>query len=392
LVYCKQRLIMKTGALYKNCRLCPRSCGVDRLAGQAGYCGEGADLRIAFAGLHLGEEPPLTGEGGSGTVFVSGCNLRCSICQNWQISNGTKGADGCRTGGGECLGRAVTTGEFAEICLALQNGGAENVNIVTGSHAVPALVDGITAAKTAGLGIPVVWNSSGYENPETLDLLDGLVDTWLPDLKTLDTALAARLFNAPGYPAAAVPAILWMTRNRPGKVIIRHLILPGYLDSTRAVLRWFADNAASNGALLSLMSQYTPIKGSGEWGVGSGDRLRRYRQEGNLRPSVSVEGRNSDNNIASDSSPHTSNQKPYSLLPTPYSLPHRYLSRPEYDTVLGWLGEFGIEDGFCQDYVTGSDWLPDFTRTSPFSSGLSVPVWHWRNRIENEKNAENKVE
>jgi putative pyruvate formate lyase activating enzyme len=246
------------------------------------------------------------------------------------------------------LGRAVTTEEFAEICLALQNGGAENVNIVTGSHAVPALVTGITAAKAAGLRIPVVWNSSGYENPETLDLLDGCVDTWLPDLKTLDTALAARLFNAPGYPAAAVSAILrMMGGDRPGKVIIRHLILPGHLESTRTVLRWFADNAAGNGAVLSLMSQYTPISVSSEQGAVSS-------------------GSNSDNAPQSH-------------------IPRRFLSRHEYDTVVGWLGEFGIEDGFCQDYVTGSDWLPDFNRTNPFSSELSVPVWHYKLGMRNEK-------
>jgi putative pyruvate formate lyase activating enzyme len=250
------------------------------------------------------------------------------------------------------LGRIVATEEFAEICLALQNSGAENVNIVTGSHAVPALVEGLTAAKAQGMGIPVVWNSSGYEKPETLDLLDGLVDTWLPDLKTLDTALAEgnlgpvgprcrvaeRLFNAPNYPDAAIAAILWML-NKPGKVIIRHLILPGYLDSTRAVLRWFADNAGGKGALLSLMSQYTP---------------------------VGIRDSNSDNN-------------PQSLIPS------RYLNKHEYDTVLGWLGEFGIEDGFCQDYVTGSDWLPDFNRENPFSSELSVPVWHYKREIKNEK-------
>jgi putative pyruvate formate lyase activating enzyme len=298
----------------------------------------------------------LSGEGGSGTVFVSGCNLRCALCQNWQISGGTEGTAGTA---GECLGRTVSTGEFAEICLALQNKGAENVNIVTGSHAVPALVEGLNAAKAQGLGIPVVWNSSGYENPETLGLLDGLVDIWLPDLKTLDTTLATRLFNAPNYPGAAVSAILRMLGNRPGKVIIRHLILPGYLESTRAVLRWFADNAAGNGAVLSLMSQYTPV-GIRDQGSGIG-------------------GSNSDNSIASVSYPDNSNNNPQSLVPSPQSLiPGRFLNRHEYDTVLGWLGEFGIEDGFCQDYVTGSDWLPDFTRANPFSSGLSVPVWHWK--------------
>jgi putative pyruvate formate lyase activating enzyme len=253
------------------------------------------------------------------------------------------------------VGRAVSTEEFAEICLALQNKGAENVNIVTGSHAVPALAGGITAAKAEGLNIPVVWNSSGYENPETLDLLDGLVDIWLPDLKTLDTALAERLFNAPDYPSAAVSAILRMLAG-PGKVIIRHLILPGYLESTRAVLRWFAENAAGNGALLSLMSQYTPITMSNEQVAMSNEKT--------CLPHCSLLTDNCS------FSPHS---------------PNRFLSRREYDTVVGWLGEFGIEDGFCQDYVTGSDWLPDFTRANPFLSELSVPVWHFKLGMRNEK-------
>ncbi|MDR0290543.1 MAG: radical SAM protein [Treponema sp.] len=309
---------MDISGLYKSCRLCPRLCGVDRLADAGGYCGESAQLRLAFAGLHRGEEPPLSGEGGSGTIFVSGCNLGCNLCQNWQISTGK--AVGAHAG--KRLGRAVGTDEWVSICLELQNRGAENINIVTGSHAVPAIAQGLSAAKTAGLRIPVLWNSSGYEIPETLEILNGFVDTYLPDLKTLDCDLAARFFNAPDYPQAASRAILWMLqqgRQRSCQVIIRHLILPGYLESTRAVLRWFADNA--QGAALSLMTQYTPI----------------------------VNAQN---------------------------MPGRFLNKQEYDTVLDWLDEFGIEDGFCQELVTGSDWLPDFRRPNPFSSELSVAVWH----------------
>jgi putative pyruvate formate lyase activating enzyme len=340
-------------ALYKNCRLCPRACGADRLAGPGGYCGESDRLRLAFAGLHRGEEPPLSGEGGSGTIFVTGCNLGCGLCQNWQISTGGKAAifagDGGKTAdgsAGERLGRIVGTDEFVSICLALQNRGAENINIVTGSHAVPAIVQGLSAAKTSGLRIPVLWNSSGYERSSTLELLDGLVDTYLPDLKTLDSGLAAQLLNAPDYPQAAMQAILWMLRQgrqqcqqpsqgqnrQPCQVIIRHLILPGYLESTRAVLRWFADNAqgvANGTAALSLMTQYTPI-------------------------------------VSAD----TTGGKQHHI-------PGRFLNQQEYDTVLGWLDEFGIEDGFCQELVTGNDWLPDFRRPNPFSSDLSVAVWHW---------------
>ena len=297
-------------ALYKNCRLCPRFCGVDRLAGSRGYCGEDSRLRLAFAGLHSGEEPPLSGSRGSGTVFISGCNLGCGFCQNRQISSHT----------GEHLGRAVSIEEFTDICLELQNRKAQNINIVTGSHAVPAIVQGLDAAKAAGLVIPALWNSSGYESFETLEILGDRIKTWLPDLKTLDTNLAGKFLNAQDYPQIAVQAIQWMMKNRPGDVIIRHLILPGYLESTRSVLRWFADNASGK-AQLSLMSQYTPM-----------DYV---------------------------------------------DAPGRYLSKREYETVLGWLGDFGIEDGFCQELVTSSDWLPDFSRTNPFSSGLSVPVWHY---------------
>jgi len=319
---------MDISTLYQNCRLCPRACGVNRLAGPDGFCGESSQLRLAFAGLHRGEEPPLSGKGGSGTIFVSGCNLGCIFCQNWQISGGGQTVKRHEQRQGRHLGRPVSTDEFTAICLELQKKSAENINIVTGSHAVPAIVQGLIAAKTAGLSIPVLWNSSGYESLETLELLDGHIDTYMPDLKTLDSSLAAKFFNAPDYPQAASQAILWMIRHRSQQeschVIIRHLILPGHLESTRAVLRWFADNAQGS-ALLSLMSQYTPIAET--------DGLEQS--------------------------------------------PGRFLSKREYETVLGWLGEFGIEDGFCQELLTGSDWLPDFNRGNPFSSDLSVAVWHF---------------
>jgi len=301
--------------LYSPCRLCPRNCGVDRVAGEKGFCGESALLRIAFAGLHRGEEPPLVGSGGSGTIFVSGCNLGCAFCQNYQISQGE---------GSARLGAMVSAEDFAEICVKLRDRGAENINIVTGSHAIPAIVEGISAARKAGVNLPVLWNSSAYETPEALELLRDHGDIFLPDLKTTDSGIAAKFFNALDYPAVSQSAILKMCEmaNAREKVIVRHLILPGYLESTRLALRWFADNAKDR-ALLSLMTQYTPITGRGQ------------------------------------------------------TAPDRYLSADEYETVLGWLEEFKIEDGFCQELVTGSDWLPDFRRANPFSSELSVPVWHF---------------
>ena len=328
---------------YKNCRLCPRHCGVDREAGQRGYCGETADLRIAFAGIHRGEEPPITGEGGSGAIFVSGCNLGCAFCQNYQISKPALG--------NASLGRQVDADGFAGICLSLQEKGAENINIVSGSHAAPAIAAGIGEARKRGLGLPVLWNSSGYDGMETLTILKGLVDVYLPDLKTLDPDIAARFFNAPDYPEHAVRAVQKMLENKgtlvykthPGQdgktetmlsgVIVRHLVIPGLLENTRQVLAWFSENCLGYGcvngrALLSLMTQYRPVTPFGQ-----GDKT---------------------------------------------GIPGRHISENEYKQVLSMLDEFKIDDGFCQELITGSDWLPDFTRFNPFSSELSLPVWHWR--------------
>jgi len=309
---------------YKSCRLCPRNCGVDRLAGEIGFCGETSELRIGAAVIHKGEEPPLVGTGGSGTIFISGCNLGCAFCQNYQISQG-EDLNGLKNAAS--LGRTVSVQEFAGICAALCEKGAENINIVTGSHAVPGLIEGFIEMRKAGVQLPVLWNSSGYDGMESLELLKDYVDIYLPDLKTLDSEVSAKFFNAPDYPDVAATAVLKMIelaggkfpKNAREKVIIRHLILPGYLESTRSVLRWFTDNVKDH-AMLSLMTQYTPIP-------------NRRRQ-----------------------------------------MPQRFLSAEEYKTVIKWLDEFKIEDGFCQELVTGSDWLPDFKRHNPFSSELSVPV------------------
>jgi putative pyruvate formate lyase activating enzyme len=295
---------------------------VNRLEGQRGFCGETADLRLAFAGIHKGEEPPITGAGGSGTIFVSGCNLGCSFCQNYQLSSGKPLS--------KSIGQAVSQEEFAEICLALEKHGAENINIVTGSHAAPALALGITAARKKGLSIPVLWNSSGYDGMESLEILKDLVDVYLPDLKTLDSNFAEKFFNAPDYGEHATAAILKMIEYRELRldetmlsgVMVRHLVIPGFLENTRQVLAWFAEHCKGR-ALLSLMTQYTPVE-------------------------------------------------------TDVIIPGRYISEDEYETVLSMLDEFEIDDGFCQELITGSDWLPDFTRANPFSSELSVPVWHYK--------------
>jgi putative pyruvate formate lyase activating enzyme len=293
-------------------------------------------LCVAAASLHGGEEPPLTGGGkGSGTIFVTGCNLGCRFCQNSQISqNG--------------MGRAVTTEEFAFICHELARRGAANINIVTGSHAIPALAEGLRAVRKTGLGLPVLWNTSAYETVEALTFLDDcrtetrLVDIWLPDLKTLDGDIARRYFAAPDYPEKATAAIRFMLDRAPlvwdglpfesalkRGVIIRHLVLPGMMASTRDVLRWFAENARDR-ALLSLMTQYTPV---------TTDKA------------------------------------------LPGTVPDRYLNEAENAAVLAMLDEFGIDDGFVQEMSPDDEWLPDFAKTNPFGSALSVPVWHWKTGI-----------
>jgi putative pyruvate formate lyase activating enzyme len=327
---------------------------VNRLEGQRGFCGETSALRLAFAGIHRGEEPPVTGAGGSGTIFVSGCNLGCVFCQNFQISQGKHTSkENCVSHG---VGRAVDTENFAEICLALQERGAENINIVTGSHAAPALALGIEAARKKGLFIPVLWNSSGYERQETLEILKNVVDVYLPDLKTLDREIANRFFNAPDYGEHATASILKMIEYRELRfsqektlqeilvsgVMVRHLVIPGFLENTRQVLRWFAENCKGR-ALLSLMTQYVP----------SGRSKKRKSNSG------------------------CSAASGYTPVETDVKIPERCISENEYETVLSMLSEFSIDDGFCQELVTNSDWLPDFTLPNPFSSELSFSVWHY---------------
>lgn len=317
--------------VYEHCTACPKNCGVNRNAGQRGECGETAELRIAWAGLHFGEEPPVTGIGGSGTVFVTGCNLCCSFCQNFQISQ-------------QGMGRAVTEKEFIDICLTLQEAAAENINIVTGSHAIPALSAGLRAAKRQGLTIPVVWNSSAYETVEAIAELKAVVDGWLPDLKTLDTETARRIFVAQDYPERACEAIEAMARLSPlmltapddrypfGKMqsglIVRHLALPGKLEDTKTILRWFSKNLKHK-ALLSLMTQYTP--------VAANPNTRRIT-----------------------------------------AFPNRLLNETEDEELRTFLENYGIDDGFYQELVSDTGWLPDFTRVQTFSSALSKPLWHWK--------------
>jgi putative pyruvate formate lyase activating enzyme len=323
---------------YGRCLLCPRACAVDRRAGQLGFCGEGHRLRLSWAGLHRGEEPPVSGEGGAGTFFFPGCTLRCPFCQNDQISH-------------ESLGSEISEGELAVLMLRLQERGAESINLVTAGHFAPGVVAALRQARQAGLALPAVWNSSGFESAEGLELLREVVDIYLPDCKTLDGELARRLLGAASYPEAARASILAMVRTRPLRyegerlrqgVIVRHLVLPGRLGSTRQVLEWFARELHER-ALLSLMFQYTP-----------NPRKERTRE------------------------------------PDPRgAAPSRRIRRRECDTVLGWLSELGIEEGFVQDPSPGdvpappggTGWLPDFCRANPFPQGQAETLWHFRDPL-----------
>jgi putative pyruvate formate lyase activating enzyme len=304
---------------YAPCLLCPRACAVDRTGGNTGFCGETRLVRAACACLHFGEEPPVTGTGGSGTVFFTGCTLRCRSCQNAQVSQ-------------QGFGAALSAEGLRDVFLRLQREGA--VNAVTGTHFLPDILSSFHAARARGLTIPLVWNSSGYETVESVGMLAPHVDFFLPDLKTLDPQLAAYWFGAADYPRTAAEAILAMVDARPLErgpdglpirgVIVRHLVLPGRIDATRDVLAWFARNVADRG-LLSLMSQYTPIPGQ--------------------------------------------------PLEPPFD---RGLTGEEWDEALAALEQAGIDDGYVQELTPGAEWLPDFARARPFSSELSRMVWHAR--------------
>ena len=238
------------------CMLCPRSCGADRANGKTGYCKETATVRVARISLHMWEEPCISGENGSGTIFFSGCPLRCVFCQNKQIALGEKGA-------------ALATDELCDAFLLLQEIKAENVNLVTPTHFVPQIVKAIERAKTKGLTIPIVYNTSSYECVETLKMLDGLVDIYLPDLKYQSDELSRRYSNAPDYFAYATKAIDEMVRQTGKPVfaqnrmkrgtIVRHMIMPGRTKDSINIIRYLYEKYQDD-VFLSIMNQYTPPK------------------------------------------------------------------------------------------------------------------------------------
>lgn len=272
---------------FSHCRLCPRRCGVNRLAGETGYCGQTARLKAARAALHMWEEPCISGAAGSGTVFFSGCNLRCCYCQNHDIALGQ-------------TGREITPQRLSDIFLELQQKGAANLNLVTPTHFIPLIIPALQQARSEGLTLPVVYNCGGYEAPETLRLLDGLIDIYLPDLKYCSSDLSGRYSHAEDYFEQAKTALAEMFRQvgkpvfddarTPSRfiplhevsgpsvspadstaavypadtpllrrgMIVRHLVLPGQVKDTKKILHYLHDAYGSD-IYVSVMCQYTPL-------------------------------------------------------------------------------------------------------------------------------------
>lgn len=237
----------------QHCTLCPRACGANRQK-IVGLCGGGAELRAARTALHFWEEPCISGTGGAGAIFFSGCSLRCCYCQNQQISQ-------------EGFGKVLSIAQLSEVILRLQEEGAETIDLVTGSHYTPWIAESLQQVKKK-LHIPVVWNSSGYESSEILSLLNGLIDVYLPDWKYVDNALAATYSGIPDYCTVTEQAITEMVQQ-VGKpvfqngilksgVLIRHLILPGQRHASIALMRQIAARFPNGTVLVSLMGQYTP--------------------------------------------------------------------------------------------------------------------------------------
>ncbi len=291
--------------MIKKCCLCPRKCNVDRGV-QTGYCGVGNTLRVARAALHFWEEPCISGEDGSGAVFFTGCNLRCVFCQNYQIARAEQGKE-------------ITIERLAEIFMELQAQKANNINLVTGTHYVPQIADALRMAKEKGLHIPVVYNCGGYESVEALKMLEGLVDIYLPDFKYLDEERAKRYSHAKDYPTVAKAALAEMIRQQPQAefdergimtkgVIVRHLMLPGGIKDSKAVVNYLYETYG-NQIYMSLLNQYTPL-------------------------------------------PHVAD----------YPEINRKLKKFEYDRLVDYAISLGVENGFIQEGETAKEsFIPAFT-------------------------------
>ena len=288
-----------------KCSLCPRMCLTD-LSKITGYCGVKNTLRVARAALHFWEEPCISGEEGSGAVFFSGCNLRCVFCQNYHIARAEQGKE-------------ITVERLSEIFLELQTQKANNINLVTATHYVPQVVLALRRAKEQGLHIPVVYNCGGYESVETLKMLEGLVDIYLPDFKYIDGERAKRYSHAENYPLIAKDALEEMVRQQPEAkfdkrgimqkgVIVRHLMLPGGIKDSKAVVKYLYETYGDS-IYISLMNQYTPL-------------------------------------------PHVAD----------FPEIDRKLKKFEYDRLVDYAISLGVENGFIQEGETASEsFIPAFT-------------------------------
>lgn len=292
-------------SLLKDCTLCPRDCHVNRTNGKKGYCKVSEDLIVARAALHIWEEPCISGEEGSGTVFFSGCSLGCVYCQNHNIASGT-------------AGKQITIERLSDIFQELQEKGANNINLVTPSHYVPQINDAVQKARGKGLHLPIVYNSSGYDKVETLRLLDGIVDVYLPDFKYMNPEPALKYSNCKDYFRIASLAIEEMVRQVGGPVfdergimkkgvIVRHLTLPGYLEDSKKIIKYLYDTYGDT-IYVSIMNQYTPL-----------EHIREY-------PDI-----------------------------------NRRITAQEYDELIDYALQLGVENGFIQEGGTADDsFIPEF--------------------------------
>ncbi len=295
--------------MLEHCLLCPRKCNINRVAGQKGACGQTVEIMAARAALHMWEEPCISGENGSGAVFFSGCPLGCVFCQNKKISDGA-------------AGKIITVKRLAEIFFELKEKGANNINLVTPDHFIPQITEAIDIAKENGFDLPFVYNCSGYETVEALKLLDGYVDIYLPDFKYMSPVISAKYSGAANYSEIAEEAVAEMVRQTGGKkmyfdengimqkgVIVRHLQLPGCICDSRDVISYLY-NTYGNDIYISIMNQYTPMKGIEE----------KFPELG------------------------------------------RKLTPEEYDELVDFAIDIGVENGFIQEGETALEsFIPEFT-------------------------------
>ena len=293
--------------MYTSCTLCPRNCRVDRTSKQSGFCGMGDLIQVARASLHMWEEPCISGTNGSGTVFFTGCNLKCVFCQNHSIAIEQKGKE-------------VSPARLADLFLMLQDKGAHNINLVTPSHYIPGIAQALTLAKEKNMTLPVVYNTSGYDSVQSLTMLDGLVDIYLPDFKYVSGTLSQRYSHAPDYFEVASKSLAEMYRQVSDPVfeddlikkgiIVRHLVLPGCTADSKEVIRYLYETYGDR-IFISIMNQYTPL-------------------------------------------PHVAS----------YPELNRKITEAEYDEVVDFAIDLGVEQGFIQEGDTASEsFIPEFDFT-----------------------------